>query len=60
MCGETIKRCSCGREYTRETWARAPFVGELDDGVEVLELRNCACRSTMAIVVRAADVVHAP
>lgn len=49
---EIIKKCpNCGAEYTRETWAELPRVGRQDDGVEALELRNCTCKSTIAVDV---------
>ena len=47
------KRCNCcGREHDANEWFELRYVGEIDDGVEVLELRDCACRSSLAIVVR--------
>ena len=46
-----IKVCSCGRQYSSGTWKLLPYVGEQDDGVERLELRNCVCRSTLSIVL---------
>jgi hypothetical protein len=36
-----------------ELFALLPYVGELDDGVDVLEIRNCACTSSIGRVVRA-------
>lgn len=49
------KRCGCGASYTTLTWQRLPFVGTMEDDVETIELRNCACGSTLAIVVDRAD-----
>jgi hypothetical protein len=44
------KKCACGRVHTRAGWAKLPLVGHQDDGDEgLLELRNCFCRSTLAI-----------
>ncbi len=45
-----IKRCSCGRQYTRGTWRMLQFKGvqDIGDGTR-LEMRNCLCRSTIAI-----------
>jgi len=40
-----FKRCGCGRTHTRAEWLTLPFVG-LSYG---LELRNCACGSTIAV-----------
>lgn len=50
------KRCSCGRAYTQEQWLKLPGkkIWELPWG-EVQELRNCPCRSTMAIVLVEGD-----
>lgn len=47
-----FKRCGCGRLYTAEAWQALPYVGvqRLDDEPD-LELRNCACGSTLAIPV---------
>lgn len=49
-----MKTCSCGRRYTAAEWARLPSIGSqfYDDESGVwyrLELKNCHCRSTMAI-----------
>lgn len=52
--GAVIKTCACGRAYDAEGWARLPLAGtgewRLPWG-EVQELRNCACGSTIAIVL---------
>ena len=45
------KLCSCGVEYSREAFAALPLCGRQDDGVDFLELRNCPCHSTIAIVL---------
>jgi hypothetical protein len=49
------KVCSCcKREFSREEWARLDYVGQMDDDVEVIELRNCPCGpipATLAVVV---------
>jgi hypothetical protein len=46
-----VKTCSCGRAYTAAQWKRLPLVGPYDDDVRRYELRNCACKSTIAIDV---------
>lgn len=47
-----IKRCGCGREYSREDWDALRFVGyQRPPGAKVLELRECHCHSTIAIDV---------
>ena len=44
------KPCACGLAYTNAEWERLELVGFQDDGEGgALELRNCRCRSTMAI-----------
>ena len=48
---EIVKQCSCGIEYTAEGWAKLPCRGVLDDGVERLEIRNCSCGSSIAVVL---------
>lgn len=59
------KTCACGAAYDSDGWHALPFVGLQDDGVGVLELRQCVaprdgrrCNSTMAVVV--ADSPDAP
>jgi hypothetical protein len=53
--GRAVRRnfprvCSCGRRYTYKAWQRLPLLGQTEyDWGEVLEYRNCACGSTMAI-----------
>lgn len=49
--GAVVKVCACGRRYTTYTWKRLPLVGYQDDEVERLELRTCACRSTICVPV---------
>jgi hypothetical protein len=46
-----MKACACGLTHSAASWRELPLIGRQDDGVEVLELRNCACRSTLAVVV---------
>lgn len=49
-----VKTCKCGRAYDADEWRRLAYVGPQDDGAGgVLELRNCACRSTLGIEVAA-------
>jgi len=46
-----VKTCpACGREYTRSGWEDLPLVGTQQfPGDPALELRNCYCRSTIAM-----------
>ena len=46
-----MKRCGCGREHDAAAWSALPLVGRQDDGVERIEIRNCACGSSIAIVL---------
>lgn len=48
-----MKTCPCCRRVyqTIEDWERLPDVGVIDDGVEILSLRNCPCDSTIAITL---------
>jgi len=45
-----VHTCSCGRAYDEAGWESAPLVGYQDMrryGCGVLEMKNCACHSTM-------------
>lgn len=47
---QTYKACKCGIRFPdRAAWARLTLVGFLDTDEETLELRNCTCRSTIAV-----------
>jgi hypothetical protein len=44
------KICRCGVHWSRDLWAEQPFIGYADGGEDgELELRNCACGSTLAV-----------
>lgn len=45
------KTCACGRSYAAEEWLELPGCGRQDDGVDILDLRNCSCGSTIAVLV---------
>lgn len=48
-----IKACTCcGHEYTLAAWVALQLLGYQTDEDETLELRNCACGSTLAMVAR--------
>jgi hypothetical protein len=56
---ETMKHCACGRTISPDSWECLPLVGRTDNGRgigELLELRNCACGSTLAMPIG----VHGP
>lgn len=47
------KQCGCGRSYSLEAWCRLPHprssaVWPIDEH-EALEMRDCACRSTLCV-----------
>lgn len=50
---ESIKQCRCGRIYSGDGWGRLERVGlqemPRDGGPPFYELRNCQCKSTLAI-----------
>jgi hypothetical protein len=45
------KRCACGLTYDAEAWHALPLCGAMRDDVKALELRTCACGSTIAVQV---------
>lgn len=50
--GELPKRCGCGATHTAKQWAALPLLTEAWElEGERLQLRGCACGSTLAIVV---------
>lgn len=59
LVGEQVfKTCACGVAYTRAGWRALPLANPecprwdvAGDGVDILELRNCCCGSTLAIEV---------
>lgn len=46
----------CGARHHASDWLRLKYVGVQSDDVESLELRNCRCGTTLAVVIHA----HAP
>lgn len=54
-------RCSCGATYTEDQWKELAYAG-IQHGVggEQIELRNCACGTTRAIVLVADENLHEP
>ncbi len=51
-----IKRCSCGREYTRSQWLGLPRCGRMHLARRdtVVELRNCPCGSSLSLQLEGA------
>lgn len=45
-----VARCSCKKVYDLARWLALPLCGDFGDEVEMLELRNCSCGSTIAAV----------
>lgn len=49
-----VKVCACGAAFTAKAWAELPLCGVLPDAGpngEEAEMRNCACGSTIAVLV---------
>jgi CheY-like chemotaxis protein len=48
---DVVKRCGCGREFTRSQWVALPRCGRmhLARRDKAVELRNCACGSSLAL-----------
>lgn len=48
-----VKQCGvCRAAYSPAVWARLPLLGFIRDEVDVLELRNCTCGNTLAMVTQ--------
>lgn len=57
----TYKACACGADHTLAEWLRLPVVGrQCWPGEPVLEMRNCACGSTLAVELPARPSVPPP
>lgn len=48
---QVVKTCGCGRCYTATGWRNLRLVGEQDDGVDRIEIRQCTCGSTIAVAL---------
>jgi CheY-like chemotaxis protein len=48
---DVVKRCSCGRQFTRAEWSTLASCGRMHlvRSHAVVELRNCACHSTLGL-----------
>jgi CheY-like chemotaxis protein len=48
---DVVKRCGCGREFTRSRWLDLPRCGRVHLARRdmVVELRNCVCGSSLAL-----------
>lgn len=46
-----VKTCRCGKRYTAAEWEKLHYVGVMGDDVERIELRDCTCGSTVAVVL---------
>jgi len=58
---DVVKRCSCGRDFTRSQWLALPRCGHMHLARRgtFIELRNCACGSSLALQLEgASDVAH--
>ena len=54
---DVVKRCSCGRQFTRSQWSALPRCGRmhLSRGDTVVELRNCLCGSSITLKLEGAN-----
>jgi hypothetical protein len=50
----SFKKCGCGKSYSRTTWEHLPRIGWMRGRREDIELRQCSCASTIAVLVSAA------
>ena len=48
---DILKKCACGKSYTRNAWAALDYAGQQTDGEYNYELRLCACGSSLAVVL---------
>lgn len=62
-----VKACACGLQYSLEAWERLELLAARwdagNDGIDVLQLRNCRCGSSIAVpveelIVRAREEVR--
>ena len=60
---DILKTCgTCGRRLTAADWKALPLIGVIDDrrkhsDGERMQMRNCSCGSTLAIVTDLAPVL---
>lgn len=56
--GQFPKVCACcARAFDVEAWSNLRLIGHQEDAVERLELRDCHCGSTLAVVSNVRDAV---
>lgn len=48
----SFKVCGCGISYSRAAWERLPCIGWMRGRNLAIELRQCACASTIAVRVQ--------
>jgi hypothetical protein len=48
----SFKQCGCGIYYSRATWENLRRIGMMDGRGETIELRECTCGSTIAVLAR--------
>jgi hypothetical protein len=50
MDGHWPKHCGCGSTYSREEWAKLPYLARWEiEGGPTHELRHCHCQTTLAV-----------
>jgi hypothetical protein len=52
------KRCGCGRVYSHKQWSELPMRGYQLASSEILEMRNCACKSTITVTLSPEQYLH--
>lgn len=54
---DIVKRCSCGRQFTRIQWSKLPRCGRMHLARRdaMVELRNCPCGSSMSLQFEGSD-----
>ena len=57
---DILKKCACGKSYTRNAWAALDYAGQQTDGEYNYELRLCACGSSLAVVLGSISTIPAP
>lgn len=41
------KKCGCGKSYGAYAWLSLKRAGVIDDGEDLIEIRQCSCGSTI-------------
>ena len=57
MAAGIVKRCGCGREFSREHWLALPVCGRMHSPhrASAVEFRHCSCGSSLAMELHVVD-----